>query len=170
MDAIQDRPPYWVSGYDRPRLAVAALILLVAMAIGFLPGRPVTRSRVVPPAPPEIRPTVILSPTAGTRLEAGQATVVEGLAHPDGIVRLYWYSQPIGEPTRVAPDGRWQFTLGNLPAGSHALRAGAVVAGRSIWSSETVFTVTAPAVRSDPKSAPAGQRPASNRRPAGTRP
>ncbi len=170
MDSVQDRPPYWVSGYDRPHLVVPVLILLVALAIGLLPGRPVTRSRVVPPAPPEIRPTVILSPTAGTSLAAGQSTVVEGLAHPGGIVRLYWYSQPIGEPTRVAADGRWQFTLANLPAGSHALRAGALVAGRSIWSGETVFTVTAPSVRSTPTPASGSQRPAQNRRPAGTRP
>lgn len=176
MELTQRRPAYWTPGYDTAHLAVPVLLVLLAVLLAFLPAKPRQRTRIVPPAPPVIRPTTILSPLAGSAVGSGQTVVVDGLAHPGGVVRLYWYAQPIGEPTVVALDGRWQFTLANLPPGTHTVRAGALVAGRSIWSSEVVFTVAAPATRPTAKPAPkkpAAKAPANStktRKPANARP
>jgi len=171
---VQGRPRFWVPSFDTPHLVVPGLLLVVGLLLALLPSRPLVRTRVPPPAPAQINPTLILSPTAGAVLTAGQSAVIEGLAQPGGIVRLYWYSQPIGEPTRVALDGRWQFTIASLPPGTHSLRAGALVAGRSIWSGETIFNVSAPPARPSAKPAPkAGTKakaPAPNRKPQGRRP
>jgi len=157
MALVQARPRDWEAGFDTVHLAVPALAALVALLIAFLPARPMTRTRVVPPAPPQIVPTTILGPTAGATLTAGQPALVEGLAHPGSIVRLYWYSQPIGEPTRVGRDGRWQFSIGGLPAGTHSIRAGALVSGRHVWSGETVFTAVTVAPKAPAK--PAAKTP-----------
>jgi hypothetical protein len=44
----------------------------------------------------------------------------------------------------VPPDGRWRFQIANIPAGNHTLRAGALVAGRPVWSPEFTLQVVAP--------------------------
>jgi len=174
MYFVQGRPRYWVPGFDTAHLAVPALMIVVGLLITYLPARSVTRNRTVPPVPAQVMQTTILSPLAGAELTIGQTAVIEGLAQPGGIVRLYWYAQPIGEPTRVGLDGRWQFTIANLPAGTHSVRAGALVAARNIWSSEVVFTAVAPAskpmVKPAAKSGTSSKAPTKTRKPANSRP
>src|SRR5262245_12625181 len=111
MYFVQGRPRYWMPGFDTAPLAAVALLAVVILLIALLPNRPVTRQRVVPPAPARILPTTILAPTTGAAAVPGQSMVVEGLAQPGVTVRLYWYDRPLGEPTRVGADGRWQFSI-----------------------------------------------------------
>ena len=44
----------------------------------------------------------------------------------------------------VPPDGRWRFQIATIPAGNHTLRAGALVAGRPVWSPEFTLQVVPP--------------------------
>ncbi|HAB18509.1 MAG TPA: hypothetical protein PLX89_11275 [Verrucomicrobiota bacterium] len=151
MATAPTRPRYWAPSFDRPHLAIPVLIALVAVLIAYLPGRPIKPVRTIPPAPLSVLPTTILAPTAGVVLPPGYTGVVEGLAQPGSIIRLYWYDKPLGDPTRVEADGRWRFSVGNFPAGQHSLRASAWMAGRYEWSSEVVFSVAAPTPAPSPK-------------------
>jgi len=138
------RPALWEPGFDTAHLAVPILILLLGALLFVLPPVPVPKARPVPSPPPVIQPTTWLSPPPGTTFVPGQVLVVEGSAHPGSVVRLYWYADPLGDPLVVPPDGRWRFQVANIPAGNHTLRAGALVAGRPIWSPEFTLQVIAP--------------------------
>ncbi len=138
------RPSLWEPGFDTAHLAVPILILLLVGLLFILPPAPARQSRPVPVAPPVIQPTTWLSPVPGTIFTPGQMLVVEGLAHPGSVVRLYWYADPLGDPLVVPPDGRWRFQIANIPAGNHTLRAGALVAGRPVWSTEFTLQVVPP--------------------------
>ena len=138
------RPALWEPGFDTAHLAVPVLILLLGGLLFVLPPTPVTPPRPPPTPAPVLQPTTWLSPVPGTTFAPGQTLVVEGLAHPGSVVRLYWYSDPLGDPLVVPPDGRWRFQVANIPAGSHTLRAGALVAGRSVWSPEFTLQVVPP--------------------------
>lgn len=135
------RPSLWEPGFDTVHLVVPVLILLLGGLLFVLPTPRVTPPRPVPAPIPTLQPTTWLSPVPGTIFAPGQTLIVEGLAHPGSVVRLYWYSDPLGDPLVVPPDGRWRFQVANVPAGNHTLRAGALVAGRSIWSAEFNLTV-----------------------------
>jgi hypothetical protein len=143
-NAPSRRPSLWEPGFDTAHLAVPILILLLGGLLFYLPPAPIRQARPVPPPPPVIQPTTWLSPVPGTAFAPGQALVVEGLAHPGSVVRLYWYANPLGDPLVVPPDGRWRFQVANLPAGNHTLRVGALVAGRPVWSPEFTLLVVPP--------------------------
>lgn len=138
------RPSLWEPGFDTAHLAVPVLILLLAGLLFVLPPSRVTPPRPPPVPIPELQPTTWLTPVPGTIFAPGQTLVVEGLAHPGSVVRLYWYSDPLGDPLVVPPDGRWRFQMANVPAGNHTLRVGALAAGRSVWSPEFTLQVVAP--------------------------
>lgn len=138
------RPSLWEPGFDTAHLAVPVLILLLGGLLFVLPTPRVAPPRPTPAPTPTLQPTMWLSPAPGTTFVTGQTLVVEGLAHPGSVVRLYWYSDPLGDPLIVPPDGRWRFQVANVPAGNHTLRAGALVAGRSVWSSEFTLIVMPP--------------------------
>ena len=164
MYFVQGRPRFWVPGFDTAHLVLPALLALAVGLLVVLPNRAVTASQPAPVAR-QLLPTTILAPVAGTVLPAGQGgVVVEGLAQPGGVVRLYWFAQPIGEPTLVGTDGRWRFTLGNLPVGQHTLRVSTLAERRYLWSPELVITVAAPAAKAPVKPAPA-KKPASAKKP-----
>lgn len=166
MYFVQRRPRYWEPGFDTAHLVVPVLIAGVALLIALLPSQLAAPLRTAPPTPVNIVPTTILSPVAGMAMSLGQSVTVDGVAQPGSIVRLYWYAQPVGEPTRVAPDGRWHFTLGNLPAGTHSIRVGAWVAGRNLWSPEVVFTATNPAPAVTSPAAKTTAKPVPSKKPA----
>ena len=138
------RPSLWEPGFDTAHLAVPVLILLLVGLLLVLPTPPATPPRSVSAPAPVLQPTTWLTPLPGTSFAPGQTLVVEGLAHPGSVVRLYWYSDPLGDPVVVPPDGRWRFQVANVPAGTHTLRAGALVAGRSVWSPEFTLQVVMP--------------------------
>jgi len=138
------RSTLWEPGYDTAHLAVPIFILILGGLLFVLPPTPVRQARPVPVSPPVIQPTTWLSPVPGTTFAPGQVLVVEGLAHPGSVVRLYWYADPLGDPLVVPPDGRWRFQVANIPAGSHTLRVGALVAGRPVWSPEFTLQVVPP--------------------------
>ncbi len=138
------RPSLWEPGFDTAHLAVPVLILLLGGLLFVLPPSRVVAPRPTPVPAPTLQPTTWLSPVPGTTFVPGQTLVVEGLAHPGSVVRLYWYSDPLGDPLVVPPDGRWRFQVAQVPAGSHTLRAGALVAGRSVWSTEFTLNVVPP--------------------------
>jgi len=158
MYFVNGRPRFWVPGFDTAHLVLPALLLFFAILLAVVPPEPVPLKRIAPPPLPQTRPTTILSPAAGSIFAPGQLGVVEGLAQPGGVVRLYWSDRPLGEPTRVGPDGRWSFTIGRFPPGQHILSAIAMVEGRYLRSPEVVFTVQAPPLKSPPKAATPGKK------------
>lgn len=142
----QGRPRYWIPGYDRVHLVLPALLGLVMVLLLTARTAPAPERRPPPaaPAPRAVTTPMILNPTAGAVLLPGQLTVIEGIGPVGAEVRLYWYNQALGAPTRAGADGRWQFAVQGMPPGVHTLRAAIVDRGRPSFSPPVLFSVQKP--------------------------
>lgn len=148
MYFVNGRPRFWIPVFDTVHLAVPALLGLVVVLLATSPPAP----HAPTPAPREARaprpaPSLqILSPTTGAVLVPGQLRQIEGLAPPDATLQLFWFDRPLGQPTRVGPDGRWIFSAEHFPPGRHVLRALTRWNGQEIASQPVIITIQPPAV------------------------
>ncbi|MEN9674345.1 MAG: hypothetical protein RIS76_241 [Verrucomicrobiota bacterium] len=141
------RPRFWIPGFDRIHLVVPALLGLVAVLIATaVPAPPPITSRPEPRTPRPSLAVTILNPTSGIVLTSNLVPAIEGTAPPGVIVHLYWFDRPLGQPTRVGPDGRWSFSSGRFPAGQHLLRAVARWQGGLATSAPVIITVQTPPI------------------------
>lgn len=151
MYFVRGRPRYWIPSFDRVHLVVPALLgLVVVLIVTAVPAPQPTASRQEARTPRPSLTVTILNPTSGIVLTSNLVPSIEGTAPPGVIVHLFWFDRPLGQPTRVGPDGRWSFSSGRFPAGQHLLRAVARWQGGLATSAPVIITVQTPPVSAGP--------------------
>lgn len=123
-----NRPRYWVAWYDRWHLwLVLLLILLLCMALYL----------GMSTAPPNVTLTL-----ANASLQADKPIVLNGTAPAKTLVQLYDGTQLLGE-TRADANGNYSFTISNISAGTHWLKASIEINGARIESNALSANVSA---------------------------